>query len=48
MKPNEIDQTMEQFLNCLEDKIIAIIFSVAMGFFETSRINFLLIVEKVG
>jgi hypothetical protein len=39
---------LEQFLNSLEGEIIAIIPNVAMGFFETSRVNFLLIVEKVG
>jgi hypothetical protein len=39
---------LEQFLNSLEGELIAIIPNVAMGFFETSRVNFLLIVEKIG
>jgi hypothetical protein len=39
---------LEQFLNSLEGELVAIIPNVAMGFFETSRVNFLLIVEKVN
>ena len=39
---------LEQFLNNLEGEIIAIVPNVAMGFFWFHRVDFLLIVEKVG
>jgi len=39
---------LEQFLNSLEGEIIAIIPNVTVGFFWAHRIDFLLIVEKVG
>lgn len=39
---------LEQFLNSLEGEIIAIIPNVTMGFFWIHRVDFLLIVEKVG
>lgn len=43
------DQTrLEQFLNSLSGEVVAIIPNVAMGFFWVHRVNFLLIVEKVG
>jgi len=43
------DQTkLEQFLNSLEGEIIAIIPNVTMGFFWIHRVDFLLIVEKLG
>ena len=43
------DQHMlEQFLNTLEGEIIAIIPNVTLGFFWAHKVDFLLIVEKVG
>jgi len=39
---------LEQFLNSLEGEIIAIIPNVTVGFFWAHRIDFLLIVEKMG
>lgn len=43
------DQTrLEQFLNSLEGEIVAIIPNVTLGFFWAHRVDFLLIVEKVG
>lgn len=37
-----------QFLNSLEGEVVAIIPNVTMGFFWIPRVNFLLIVEKLG
>lgn len=37
-----------QFLNSLEGEVIAIVPNVTMGFFWAHRVNFLLIVEKLG
>ena len=43
------DQTrLEQFLNSLEGEIVAIIPNVTLGFFWAHRVDFLLVVEKVG
>jgi hypothetical protein len=39
---------LEQFLNNLEGEIIAIIPNVTLGFYWAHRVDFLLIVEKVG
>ncbi len=39
---------LEQFLNSLAGEIIAIIPNITVGFFWAHRIDFLLIVEKVG
>jgi len=39
---------LEQFLNSLEGEIIAIIPNVTLGFYWAHRVDFLLIVEKVG
>jgi hypothetical protein len=39
---------LEQFLNGLEGEIIAIIPNVTMGAFWVHKVDFLLIVEKVG
>lgn len=43
------DQTkLEQFLNNLEGEIVAIVPNVTVSFFWIHRVDFLLIVEKVG
>jgi len=43
------DQTkLEQFLNSLEGEVIAIVRNVAVAFFWFHRVDFLLIVEKLG
>jgi hypothetical protein len=39
---------LEQFLNELSGEVIAIIPNVAIGFFWAHRVDFLLIIEKVG
>ena len=39
---------LEQFLNSLAGEIIAIIPNVTIGFFWAHRVDFLLIVEKIG
>jgi hypothetical protein len=39
---------LEQFLNNLEGEIMAIIPNVTVSFFWIHRVDFLLIVEKVG
>ena len=39
---------LEQFLNSPKGEIVAIIPNVALGFFWAHRVDFLLIVEKVG
>lgn len=39
---------LEQFLNSLEGEVIAIIPNVTLGFFWVHRVDFLLIVEKLG
>jgi hypothetical protein len=39
---------LEQFLNSLQGEVIAIVPNVAIGFFWAHRVDFLLIVEKVG
>ena len=40
--------TLEQFLNSLEGEIVAIIPNVTVWFMWAHRVDFLLIVEKVG
>lgn len=43
------DQTrLEQFLNGLPGEVIAIVPNVSIAFFWAHRVDFLLIVEKVG
>ena len=39
---------LEQFLNSLEGDVVSIIPNVTTGFFSTVRVEFLLVVEKVG
>ena len=39
---------LEQFLNSLEGEVIAIVPNVAIGFFWAHRVDFLLIIEKLG
>jgi hypothetical protein len=39
---------LEQFLNGLEGEVVAIIPNVTLGIFWAHRVDFLLIVEKVG
>lgn len=39
---------LEQFLNTLEGEVIAIIPNVSIWFFWAHRVDFLLVVEKVG
>ena len=39
---------LEKYLNSLKGEIIAIIPNVTLGFYWAHRVDFLLIVEKVG
>ena len=39
---------LEQFLNSLEGEVIAIFPNIALGFMWAHRVDFLLIVEKLG
>ena len=39
---------LEQFLNSLQGEVVAIIPNVTISFFWVHRVDFLLIVEKVG
>ena len=39
---------LEQFLNSLEGQVIAVVPNVAIWFFWAHRVDFLLIVEKLG
>ena len=39
---------LEQFLNSLEGEVVAIVPNVTLGFFWAHRVDFVLIVEKVG
>jgi hypothetical protein len=47
LKMTSDQSKLEQFLNSLEGKIIAIISDVTLGFLWMPRVDFLLIVEKV-
>ena len=48
IKMTQDQSKLEQFLNSLEGEVIAIIPNVALGAFWAHRVDFLLIVEKVG
>jgi len=39
---------LEQFLNSLKGEVVAVIPNVSISFLWVHRVNFLLIVEKVG
>jgi len=41
-------RALEQFLNSLEGEIVSIIPNVTVGFFWAHRVDFVLIVEKIG
>ena len=41
-------RALEQFLNGLRGEVVAIIPNVALAWFWVHRVNFLLIVERVG
>jgi len=48
LKMTQDQSKLEQFLNSLEGEVVAIIPNVALGFFWAHRVDFLLIVEKLG
>jgi hypothetical protein len=48
LKMTRDQSKLEQFLNSLEGEVVAIIPNVALGFYWVHRVDFLLIVEKVG
>ena len=39
---------LEQFLNSLQGEVVAIIPNITISFFWVHRVDFLLIIEKVG
>lgn len=39
---------LEEFLNSLEGEVIAIVPNVTLGFFWAHRVDFVLVVEKLG
>lgn len=39
---------LEQYLNSLEGEVIAMVPNVSLGFFWIHRVDFLLIIEKLG
>ena len=41
-------RALEQFLNSLEGEVVSIIPNVTLGFFWAHRVDFVLIVEKIG
>ncbi len=48
LKMTEDQDRLEQFLSGLEGQVVAIIPNVNLGFFWVHRVDFLLIVEKLG
>jgi hypothetical protein len=48
MKMNSDQNKLEQFLNSLEGEIVSIIPNVTIGPFWVPKVDFLLIVERVG
>jgi hypothetical protein len=48
IKMTKDQSKLEQFLNSLEGEVIAIVPNVALAFFWAHRVDFLLIVEKLG
>ncbi len=48
LKMTSDQSKLEQFLNSLEGEVVEIIPNVTMGPFWVHRVDFLLIVEKVG
>ena len=48
IKKTSDQSKLEQFLNSLEGEVIAIVPNVTLGFFWAHRVDFLLIVEKLG
>jgi hypothetical protein len=48
LKMTSDQSKFEQFLNSLEGEVIAIVPNVTLGFFWAHRVDFLLVVEKVG
>jgi hypothetical protein len=39
---------LEQFLNGLKGQVVAVVPNVTLGFFWAHRVDFVLVVEKVG
>ena len=48
LKMTEDQQALEKFLNSLKGEVIAIVPNVTLSFFWVHRVDFLLIVEKLG
>jgi len=48
LKMTEDEQALEEFLNSLQGEVVAIVPNVALGFMWAHRVDFLLIVEKLG
>jgi len=48
LKMTTDQDNLEKFLNSLSGEVVAIIPNVTLGFFWAHRVDFLLIVEKIG
>jgi len=48
LKMTEDQQALEKFLNSLQGEVVAIVPNVSLGFLWAHRVDFLLIIEKIG
>lgn len=48
LKMTEDQQALEKFLNSLQGEVIAIVPNVTLGVLWAHRVDFLLIIEKIG
>lgn len=48
LKMTEDQQALEKFLNSLQGEVIAIVPNVTLGYLWAHRVDFLLIIEKIG
>jgi hypothetical protein len=48
LKMTEDQHALEKFLNSLQGEVVAIVPNVTLSFFWVHRVDFLLIVEKIG
>jgi hypothetical protein len=48
LKMTEDQQALEKFLNSLQGEVVAIVPNVTLGVLWAHRVDFLLIIEKIG
>jgi len=48
LKMTEDQHALEKFLNSLQGEVIAIVPNVTLGYLWAHRVDFLLIIEKIG